>query len=186
MSTPSRRGRRRPAGGVPERFEILLTPDRHPAKNLIQYPSVAAHRLYFHLTWSTLDRRPMIDAATREFLDGFFRRATTREQALVVELAILSAHVHLLIRTRPRFDLCRLAQMLKGGSSYAVNRLPGNITGLRWTREYSATTVSPRVLQQAVDYLKSQERRHPEERVSGATDPAHRGRPSLPGRHPEG
>jgi REP element-mobilizing transposase RayT len=116
---------------------------------------MAAHRLYFHLTWSTLDRRAMIDGPTREFLDGFFRRAAVRERALVVELAILSTHVHLLVRTRPRFDLGRLVQMLKGGSSYAVNRLPGNITGLRWTREYSATTVGPRGLARAKSYCRA-------------------------------
>ena len=129
---------------------------------------MAAHRLYFHLTWSTLDRRAMIDGPTREFLDGYFRRAAARERVLVVELAILATHVHLLVRTRPRFDLGRLAQMIKGGSSHAVNRLPGNITGLRWTREYSVTTVSPRGLPRAVEYLKSQERRHPGECASGA------------------
>ena len=110
----------------------------------------------------------MIDAPTRKFLVEFFRRTASRERTQVVELAILSTHVHVIVQTPPRFDLGRLAQLMKGGSSYAVSRLPGNVTGLRWTREYSATTVSPRALARAVEYLKSQAGRHPEESV-GAT-----------------
>ena len=69
-------------------------------------------------------------------------------------------------RTSSRVDLSRLVQMLKGGSSYAASRVPGNKLGLRWTREYSATTVSPRSLPQAVQYLREQNYRHPMERVA--------------------
>ena len=124
---------------------------------------MAAHRLYFHLTWSTLGRRPMIDAPTRAFLDTYIRRTAVREGADVVELSLLQTHVHVIVRTPPRFDLSRLVQMLKGGSSYAATRLPGNVLGLRWTRRYSVTTVSPRSLPQTAEYLRTQEARHPQE-----------------------
>ena len=96
---------------------------------------MAAHQLFFHLTWSTFDRRPMIDPPTRVFLDEFLRRSAIKERVEVIELAILATHIHLLIRTTPRIDLPRLVQMMKGGSSYAASRAPGNRLGLRWTRE---------------------------------------------------
>jgi putative transposase len=126
---------------------------------------MAAHQLFFHLSWSTLDRRPMIDAATRAFLDEFIRRTAIRERVEVIELAILATHVHIVVRTAPRVDLSRLVQMMKGGSSYAASRVPGNRLGLRWTREYFVTTVSPRVLPEAVEYLRKQNERHPMEVV---------------------
>ena len=126
---------------------------------------MAAHRLYFHLTWSTLNRLPMIEAATRDFLKAFIQRTAVRERAEIVGIAILRTHVHVLLRTAPRFDLGRLVQLMKGGSSYAASRLPGNVVGLRWTRRYSATTVSPRALPQAIDYLKRQATRHPGESI---------------------
>jgi REP-associated tyrosine transposase len=127
---------------------------------------LAAHQLFFHLTWSTLDRRPMIDPPTRAFLEEFLRRSAIKERVEVIELAILATHVHVVIRTTPRIDLSRLVQMMKGGSSYAGSRVPGNRLGLRWTREYSATTVSPRLLPEAVRYLQKQNARHPMERLS--------------------
>ena len=126
---------------------------------------MAAHQLYFHLTWSTLGRRPMIDAPTRDYLDAFLRRTAIREGAEIIEVAMLQTHVHLLIRTATRFDLSRLVQAMKGGSSYSVNRTAGNVVGLRWNRQYSVTSVSPRALGRVIAYLRGQDRRHPGETV---------------------
>jgi len=83
----------------------------------------------------------------------------------IVCLGFLQTHAHLLIRTGPRFDLPRLVQLLKGGSSYAASRQPGNVLGLRWSREYSVTTVSPKLVPQAVAYIESQDERHPSEAI---------------------
>ena len=83
----------------------------------------------------------------------------------IVALGFLQTHVHLVVRTTPRYDLPRLVQLLKGGSSYAASRQPGNRLGLRWNREYSVTSVSPGLLPQAVAYVEGQNERHPEEAI---------------------
>jgi len=126
---------------------------------------MSTHQIYFHLAWTTRDRLPMIDAATRAFLDEFFRKTAIRQETEVIGLAMLQTHVHLLVRTPARIDLPRLVQFLKGGSSYAASRLPGNVVGLRWAPEYSATSVSPRQLAAAIRYLENQEGHHPGERI---------------------
>lgn len=126
---------------------------------------MAAHRICFHLTWSTFRRQPMIDAATCAFLEQYFRKIAIRERAIIVALGLLRTHVHLLVRTGPRFDLPRLVQLLKGGSSYAASRQPGNVLGLRWNREYSVSSVSPRLVGKAVEYIQDQDRRHPGEAI---------------------
>ena len=125
----------------------------------------AAHQIYFHVTWSTLGRQPMIDAPTRDFLIDFIRRVVIRERLDLIHAAILKTHVHLLIRTPPRFDLPHLLQLLKGGSSYAASRAPGNILGLRWNKAYSVTTVSPKAVGRVIEYLENQDTRHPGEVV---------------------
>lgn len=127
---------------------------------------MSAHKIYFHLTWSTHRRMPMIDGPTRTFLDGFFRRTIIKEGATLVALAFLQSHVHLLLQFGPRIDLGHLVQLLKGGSSYAASRLPDNKLGLRWNRQYSVTSVSPKLLQAAIDYIEGQNRRHPDEVVN--------------------
>src|SRR5438876_656431 len=102
-------------------------------------------------------RSPAYDRSRDARLPGrLLRRTAIRERADIVVLAILRTHVHLLVRTAPRIDIPRLVQFLKGGSSYAASRLPGNILGLRWSREYSATTVSPKQLAGAIRYIEEQ------------------------------
>ena len=126
---------------------------------------MAAHQIFFHLTWSTHRRMPMIDQPTRSFLDGFFRRTAIQERVTIIALAFLRTHVHLLLQAGPRLDLSRLEQLLKGGSSYAASRQPDNKLGLRWNREYSVTSVSPKLLQGAIDYIERQNARHPAEMI---------------------
>src|SRR5213594_1357753 len=105
---------------------------------------------------------PMIDQPTRHFLDGFFRRTAIQERVTIIALAFLRTHVHLLLQAGPRLDLSRLVQLLKGGSSYAASRQPDNKLGLRWNREYSVTSVSPKLVQAAIDYIERQNQRHPD------------------------
>jgi len=107
----------------------------------------------------------MIDAPTRKFLDGFFRRTAIQERITIVALALLRSHIHLLVQSGPRVDLSRLVQLLKGGSSYAASRQPDNRLGLRWNREYSVTSVSPRLLQNAIEYIEGQNKKHPDEKI---------------------
>jgi putative transposase len=126
---------------------------------------MGAHRIYIHLTWSTYRRQPMIDGATRAFLDQYFRRIAIRERLTILSLEFLRKHVHLLLRIGPRVDLSRFVQLLKGGSSYAASRQPNNVLGLRWNREYSATSVSPSLLKRVLAYIQEQESRHPAETI---------------------
>lgn len=107
----------------------------------------------------------MIDPGARDFLDPFIRRTALSHHVTIVALAILKTHVHLVIRANPKHDLPELLQHLKGGSSHAINRLPGNTIGIRWNPEYSVTSVSPRLLQHAVGYVEKQGQRHPDERI---------------------
>src|SRR2546422_11488008 len=108
----------------------------------------------------------MISSTKSAFHDAYFRNNPLQDRATIVCPDFLQTHAHLLTRTGPRFDLPRLVQLLKGGSSYAASRQPGNVLGLRWSREYSVTSVSPKLLRQAVAYIESQDGRHPSEAIS--------------------
>ena len=107
----------------------------------------------------------MIDATTRAFLDTYFRKIAIQERATIIACGFLQTHVHVLVGTGAKFDLPRLVQLLKGGSSYAASRQPDNVIGLRWNREYSATSVSPRLLDGAIAYVRTQDRRHATEAI---------------------
>ena len=126
---------------------------------------MSAHQIFIHLVWTTLDRQPMINEPTKTFLDDYFEKTAARQDVQIVDVEILRTHVHMVVRTPPRVDLPRLVQFFKGGSSHAASRLPGNILGLRWAPEYSATSVGPRQLDTVRQYFRDQAIHHPGEGV---------------------
>ena len=126
---------------------------------------MSAHQIFIHLVWTTLDRRPMINEPTKSFLDDYFKRTAARQDVQIVDVEILRTHVHMVVRTPPRIDLPRLVQFFKGGSSHAASRLPGNVLGLRWAPEYSATSVGPRQLDTVRQYFRDQANHQPGEAV---------------------
>ena len=54
---------------------------------------MSAHQLFIHLAWTTLNRSPMIDAATRRFLETFFKKTAAKQDVEIVEVAMLKTHV---------------------------------------------------------------------------------------------
>jgi REP-associated tyrosine transposase len=125
------------------------------------------HRLYYHLVWTTRERAPLIDAGLAGFLCRFLRAMATKESAQIIELGIVSTHVHLLLRTEPVTDLPRLIQLLKGASSHLGRKEGHSSSGkqLRWAQGYSLETVSERQLPWVREYIRSQPVRHPAEAI---------------------
>jgi REP element-mobilizing transposase RayT len=86
---------------------------------------------------------------------------------MVLELGIVSTHLHLLLRISPQTSLPRLVQRLKGGSSHlaAVEGHSPRGHELRWSKGYSLHSVSPRALPIVRDYVRQQPSHHPNEAI---------------------
>jgi REP element-mobilizing transposase RayT len=65
-------------------------------------------RLYYHIVWTTRDRRPVLDRPAVEFLGAL--------------PAGCGAAIHVLVTAETMTVLPRLAQRFKGGSSVLINR----------------------------------------------------------------
>ncbi len=127
------------------------------------------HQLYYHIVWTTRGRRPTINRDVADFLDRLLRSIARQERAAVLELGMVSTHVHLLIRGHPMTAIPRLLQRLKGASAALAGptlKLPQQ-SQLRWAPGYTIQTISPRVLDTVRDYVRDQARRHPDEAIAG-------------------
>ncbi len=123
------------------------------------------HRLFLHLTWTTFARRPLIDAQVACFLDRALRAIASQERARVLELGIVSTHVHLVTRVHPCTILTRLVQRLKGSTATLANRELG--TRLRWAKGYSVESVSVRAIWDVRMYVRNQPAHHPDQAIVG-------------------
>ncbi len=127
------------------------------------------HRLYCHVVWTTRGRTGIIDAGLARFLCGFLRGVARQERARILEIGMVTTHVHLLLRIHPTTDLCRLLQRLKGGSAAIAGKERHSTAGntLRWAKGYSIHSVSARNIGVVREYLRAQPARHPAERIAG-------------------
>ena len=127
------------------------------------------HRLYVHIAWTTRDRAPLIDAGFAAYLCRFLRDVAAQERTLILNVGIVSNHVHLLARLHPTTTLPRLMQRLKGGSSALASRERRTVDGrnLKWDSGYAIRSVSPGALDAVRAYLRAQPQRHPELAIPG-------------------
>ncbi|PYP28383.1 MAG: IS200/IS605 family transposase [Gemmatimonadetes bacterium] len=119
-------------------------------------------RVYVHLTWTTLQRQPLINAVAG-FLRRFLPKEAQRHGARVLEAGIVADHVHLVLQLLPVINIPRLVQGLKGASARLVNR--DGLTPrapLRWAEGYDLRSVGVRQLRTVIEYVGRQPQRHPE------------------------
>jgi REP element-mobilizing transposase RayT len=120
-------------------------------------------RLYVHLTWTTLRRHPLLNPDVARFLDRFLRQEAARHGARVLELGIVSNHVHVIVQLPAVIDIPRLVQGLKGASARIANRdglMPR--ARLRWADGYDLRSVGVRQLAAARRYVRMQAEHHPD------------------------
>src|SRR5437660_12185257 len=102
------------------------------------------HRLYFHRIWATRSRLPLMTAELAAFLCRYLRSIARQERAHVLEIGMVTTHLHLLARTDPLTNLSRLVQRFKGGSAHQANveRLGRGVNGVQWANDYTLETAS--------------------------------------------
>jgi len=125
-------------------------------------------RIHVHVTWTTRQREPLIDAAAMGILKRLLPSIARQERAVVLEMGVVRTHVHLLLRLSPTTSIPRLLQRLKGGSSVIVNRERGSTArgALRWAKGYNIDSISPRAVQAVRRYVRDQALRHPQEAIA--------------------
>ena len=127
------------------------------------------HRIYVHITWTTRDREPAIDADSVSLLRRLLPAIARQERAHVLELGIVRTHVHILLRVWPTTPIPRLVQRLKGGSSVIVSRERGSTVRqpLRWAKGYNIDSVSRQAVEKVRAYVRNQPDHHPDEAIRG-------------------
>ena len=118
-------------------------------------------RIYAHLSWTTFARAPLIRERVAEFLCRFLIEETTRHGARVIEIGVVSDHVHILLELPATFDVPRLVQGLKGASARLANRDGlAQHTPLQWAQGYDLRSVGVEQLRRVAEYVRGQERKH--------------------------
>lgn len=103
-------------------------------------PDPAAHRLYVHLAWTTLDRLPLVDRRRAPSVEAHLIVLCRRLDAEPMQVRAGPDRIDVLVRLKPVHTVSDVADRLKRGSAQLLAR---EGSALRWGRGYAAATVAP-------------------------------------------
>ena len=117
-------------------------------------------RIWLHLTWATLERRPLLTRAAAVKLSGYLTQYAT-EKGFYMKINYVNAdHAHALVDLPTNLRIEEMMQLFKGSSSHWINAsrlLPGKFG---WGRGYGVFSVSHSVVSEVAKYIANQEQHH--------------------------
>lgn len=114
----------------------------------------------FHLVWSTKNRQPLL---TKEIRQQVFEHILQNAKAKGIYLYHVNGftdHVHCLLSLSSDQTICKVVQLIKGESSFWINKQKLCSGKFEWQDEYFAVSISQSHLQKVSDYIIGQESHH--------------------------
>lgn len=117
-------------------------------------------KLYIHLIWTTKNRNKLISKELKPLLLNHIKENSFKKEIFIDAMNCVNDHIHLLISLGAEQSISKVAMLLKGESSFWVNREKLTKTKFEWQDEYIAVSVSESALGKVRDYILNQEQHH--------------------------
>ena len=117
-------------------------------------------KVLIHFIWSTKNRANFIkDQYKQELLDHISRNA--REKQIFIDtMNCVQDHIHILISLQRDQTMSKVAQLIKGESSYWWNKNALTNFKFEWQDDYMAFSVSDSIAEIVRNYIRNQEEHH--------------------------
>lgn len=118
-------------------------------------------KVYIHFVWSTKNRVPYLD--TKEVRQKVWQhiRENAKEKGIFVDFVNgYSDHCHCLISLGVDQTIQKTMQLIKGESSFWINKQGLIKQKFEWQDEYFAVSVSESIIDKVRNYIKKQEEHH--------------------------
>jgi putative transposase len=118
-------------------------------------------KTYIHFVWSTKNRVPFLD--TKELRQKVWHhiKENGKDKGIFVDFVNgYSDHCHCLISLGADQTIQKTMQLIKGESSFWINKNKLCIDKFEWQDEYFAVSVSESMIDKVRNYIKTQEEHH--------------------------
>lgn len=117
-------------------------------------------KIYVHFVWSTKNRQPLLTKDIRKKVFNHIRENAKVKNIYIDFIGGYSDHVHCLISLNDDLSIGKIAQLIKGESSYWINKNKLTKTKFEWQDEYFAIGVNDEKIQIIRNYIANQEEHH--------------------------
>lgn len=118
-------------------------------------------KVYIHFVWSTKNRMPFLDSSELRQKVWQHIKVNAKEKNIYIDFINgYSDHCHCLVSLGVDQTIKKVMQLIKGESSYWINKQGLTSLKFEWQDEYFAVSVSESMLSQIRNYIKNQEKHH--------------------------
>jgi putative transposase len=118
-------------------------------------------KTYIHFVWSTKNRVPYLDSKELRQKVWFHIKENANEKGIFIDhVNGYSDHCHCLISLGPDQTIQKTMQLIKGESSFWINKNNLCKEKFEWQDEYFAVSVSESMLDRVRNYIRNQEEHH--------------------------
>ena len=118
-------------------------------------------RVWVHYVWATKERMPILVSPFRQELFNHIKDNAVKKNIFLDRINGYHDHVHCLVSLRSDQSIDKVAQLLKGESSFWFNNKSGfPAKKLTWQDDYFAVSVSESKLDVVRNYIDNQESHH--------------------------
>lgn len=116
--------------------------------------------IYIHLIFSTKNREALITKDIKTPLLEHIRTNAKQKEIHVDFMNCVKDHIHLLVSLGAEQSVSKISQLIKGESSYWINKNKITKTKFEWQDEYIALSVSSSQINKVREYIKNQTEHH--------------------------
>jgi putative transposase len=117
-------------------------------------------KVWIHIVFSTKNRYPYLTKELRPTVFKHIEENARVKNILLDAVNGFTDHIHLLIRIKPTQTIAHVVQLIKGESSYWINKNNLTPTPFDWQDEYFAISVSESVRPAVLAYIENLEEHH--------------------------
>jgi putative transposase len=118
-------------------------------------------KVYIHFVWSTKNRYPFLDSKELRLKVWNHIKANAKEKGIFIDFINgYNDHCHCLISLGIDQSVQKVMQLIKGESSFWINKNGLTNQKFEWQDEYLAVSVSESILDNVREYIKNQEEHH--------------------------
>lgn len=115
-----------------------------------------------HFIWSTKRRMPLITSELKPLLLSHIKENSKAKNIYIDSLNCVEDQIHLLVSLGSEQTISKIAMLLKGESSFWVNKQKIIKQNFEWQDEYIALSVSESAIDKVRQYIMNQEEHHKE------------------------
>lgn len=117
-------------------------------------------KVWIHAVWTTALRQPLLQPSVRNKIFLHIKENGIQKGIFIDRINGYTDHVHVLFSLRNDQSIAKAIQLLKGESSFWINKHALTPSKFQWQEEYYAASISDIHLINVRNYIDNQEEHH--------------------------